>query len=133
MIVKHWVMVGLAVLVGLSISAEASAQQPQNRRSISRPTLSPYLNQYQNELGIRDPYSLMSRPRSSVTDRTRQPSTTAYGGQLNSTLPRSPEVTRNRDRILQEKAQRIIAPTGVGAGYMNMSHFYPVGPPRPRR
>jgi hypothetical protein len=126
MTATRWILFGLAVAVGISISAEASAQQP-GKRSISRPTLSPYLNQYRTELGIRDPYSLMTRPSPMATPRTRSPMTTTYGSQLESTMPRSPEVMRNRDRMLQEKAQRMIAPTGVGAGYMNTSHFYSFG------
>ena len=35
-----------------------------------------------------------------------------------------------RDRNLQQKAQVMIAPTGDNGTYMNLSHFYSVGPRR---
>lgn len=131
MTATRWILLGLAVMVGIAISSEASAQQP-GRRSVSRPTLSPYLNQYRTELGIRDPYSMMTRPSPLATPRARSPLTTTYGSQLDSNLnaPRTAEVTRNRDRNLQQKAQVMIAPTGVNGTYMNLSHFYSVGPRR---
>lgn len=125
-------IVGLVLIVGILHANYAVAQQPGGKRSVSRPTLSPYLNQYRTELGIHDPYSLLSRPNPSTTTRTKPPLTTTYGSTLNSTLPRSPEVTRNRDRMLQQKALQIIAPTGVNSSYMNTGHFYPISP-RARR
>jgi hypothetical protein len=128
MAIMRSTLVGLALIVGCSLCSDALAQQGSARRSVSRPAISPLLNQYRTEIGLRENLNLFSRPSATTGASTRQPLTTTYGSSLNSTLPRSPEVTRNRDRILQQKAERLIAPTGVNASYMNMGHFYPVTP-----
>ncbi|MHB8973535.1 MAG: hypothetical protein ACYC3X_26905 [Pirellulaceae bacterium] len=112
----------------LTASSEAMAQRP--NRSVSRPTLSPYLDMFRNSTGYSDPYRTLSQSYQSPSQRLqRQPITSpSYNGTVNP--PRSPEMMRARAQNQnqnQAQSQAVqIAPTGSGSGFMNLGHFYPV-------
>jgi hypothetical protein len=108
----------------LAASSEAMAQR--SNRSVSRPTLSPYLNMYRNSTGYStghtDPYGLGRSYLSPSQRLQRQPTTSADRA---TNPPRSPEMMRLRGQNQQQPQAVQIAPTGANSGFMNTSHFYP--------
>ena len=106
-------------------SSHAQAQRP--NRSVSRPTLSPYLNPVlRREAGLLSPYETMMspylryfQPDQGTSRRNVTPTTT--------TPAPSAELMRAAGRSQQQQQQAVmgVAPTGTGSTFMNLSHFYP--------
>jgi hypothetical protein len=98
-------------------ATDAHAQRP--NRSVSRPTLSPYLNMFPQERRYTDSYNSMVRPY--MQQRTRRDA----GSPLDTTSNpvQTSELLRARERGQREQAVGI-APTGTNSVFMNMGHYY---------
>jgi hypothetical protein len=87
------------------------------------PTLSPYLDYFRRDTGVLDPYNAFIRPRR----------------QLQNQLADAAQQAQVETTKLQQQVQGVkeaqAHPTGVGAGYLNYSHYYklPAGGNQPRR
>jgi hypothetical protein len=109
-------------------SSDAQAQRP--NRSVSRPTLSPYLNLYRHDIGFSDPrlggeMSPYLRYFQADQQRTRRDTP----GTTTGTYPAAPsaELLRTVNRNQQQQQVAVgIAPTGTNSSFMNMGHFYQV-------
>ena len=97
----------------LTATSEAMAQRP--NRSVSRPTLSPYLDMFRNETGYMDPYRSFSQSYQSPSQRMRG-ATDHFVDQRTVNPPRSPEMMRMRGQNQQQPPVVQIAPTGTAAG-----------------
>jgi hypothetical protein len=109
-------------------SQNQSRSQYQNR-SVSRPSLSPYARLFGGGYGAVDPYMSYMRQFMPQTQRPERRDVTAASGATTPLYPTS-ELLRARARSNQQQAGGI-APTGSGASFMNLSHFYTM--PRYRR
>jgi hypothetical protein len=89
----------------------------------ARPTFSPYLNYFRGDVGALDPYNANVAPAMRLRrEMDRQNQSIQYlGGELARAQARASSA--------QDKE---MAPTGTGAVYMNLSHFYRMPAPRRR-
>ncbi len=113
-------MIGLLTIAAVSVAllavSSADAQRPWPYRP-GRPTISPYMNLYRANPGPVDNYHLYVRPQQ----------------QLLNTLQWQDQALQQQGAHLQSLRQevsgfgqrRIATPTGIGAGFMNYSHYYP--------
>ncbi|MCH8046809.1 MAG: hypothetical protein IID44_24165 [Planctomycetes bacterium] len=106
------------VAISLLICGPASAQQP--RRSYSpyqpsRPTVSPYIDLLRRRTGELSNYHTFVRPKLRTQAALRQQSN-RFGS-----LQRQFGGLQRQFSSLQNTQA---APTGIGGGFMNFSHFY---------
>ena len=110
----------------VTTASDARAQRP--NRSISRPTLSPYLNMFRHDVGYTDPYNALVRPYLQQNQqRTRRDIRAPMGAAGNPV--QASELLRARALSQQQQAVGI-APTGTNSVFNNLGHFYPVHPVR---
>jgi hypothetical protein len=114
----------LALLVAaavFSLAAPASAQQPRYVPPAG-PTLPNALNYFRRDVGVLDPYNTFVGPRRDLD----------Y--QLQTMQAQQQADFRANQRAIQQIRAAEAAPTGVGAGFMNYSHYYrmPAGGARRR-
>ncbi len=111
------------VFLGIAFqNSDAAAQRRVGRyRSPSGPTITPYLNYFRNEpfsWGVRDSYNQFVNPQRQLSDTLRRQQT----GIRN--VETRVEAVNNEVRRTREVNAR---PTGVGATFMNYSHYYSRG------
>jgi hypothetical protein len=106
-----WTLVALA-LAGLA-SPELSGQQPRYTPPAG-PVLPSALNFFRFDSGVLDNYNGIVRPANQLN----------Y--QLNTMAAREQADFRSMERSLSQMRAAEAAATGVGAGFMNYSHYYPM-------
>ena len=119
-IILSLVVVPLVVATGLLICGPPSASAQQPRRSYatyrpSRPTVSPYLDLFRQRTGELDNYHTFVRPKLRTQAALRRQSA-QFGS-----LQRQFGGLQSQFSSLQNTQ---VAPTGIGGGFMNFSHFY---------
>ncbi|MHB0956057.1 MAG: hypothetical protein ACYC0X_06710 [Pirellulaceae bacterium] len=111
----------------LVVTASSEVWAQRSNRSISRPTLSPYLQQYRYDLGLTDPYTNFMRPTAPQYQNQRMRRESTSSSDRTDYPPRTPETMRARGQNLPQPQGIQIAPTGTGSGFMNYGHFYRTG------
>jgi hypothetical protein len=108
--------------VALGAVSTGWAQQPRYVPPAGSP-LPNELNYFRRDVGVLDPYNTFVRPRRELAQQLR-----AMEAQQRS------DYASAQQSISQLRASQA-APTGVGAGFMNYSHYYnlPSGGQRPLR
>ena len=100
----------------LCVARPVQAQRPWPYRP-SRPTISPYMNLYRANPGPVDNYHLYVRPQQRLLSTLQQQNQALY--------QQSAGLQALRQEVTGVGRQRIATPTGIGAGFMNYSHYYP--------
>lgn len=113
----------LVAVSAFSIAQEAFAQgrqirrsRPSHRQTLSRPPVSPYLNLLRPELDPATNYYTLVRP--AIEQRA-------------ATFQQGEALQQLRSRVDEQAASPFaganagLAPTGSGARFMNLSHYYP--------
>lgn len=114
------IRVVIAALLGLSALACFQEAQAQPRYvPPAGPVLPRQLDYFRRDFGLTDPYNAFVQPRRQL-DYQMQTLAQQQQNNFNTTQ-------RELDRLNQIR-QSSAAPTGVGAGYMNYSHFYRIQP-----
>lgn len=123
MLRKMLVIATVSVCFWTTASSVAHAQRP--NRSVSRPTLSPYLNLYRREIGYMDPHSRNEMSPYLRYFQSERPTRRDVTPSATTPAP-SAEVARAIGRSQQQQMNTGIAPTGTGSTFMNLGHFYPM-------
>jgi hypothetical protein len=100
------------IVVGTMLASAASAQIPRYRPPGGSP-LPPALDYFRRDVGILDPYNTFVAPRRQLMN------------QLQALSAREQYDFQAAQSQISSIRQSVAAPTGVGAGYMNYSHYYP--------
>jgi hypothetical protein len=121
----RWLSCTLALLVSalvLGLASPAAAQQPRYMPPAG-PTLPNALNYFRRDVGVLDPYNAFVGPRRDLE----------Y--QLHSMQAQQQADFRAASSAIQQLRAAEAAPTGVGASFMNYSHYYrmPAAAPAARR
>ncbi|HEX5105947.1 MAG TPA: hypothetical protein VFV87_19145 [Pirellulaceae bacterium] len=123
---SHWktvLVTGACVFLALACSSSVSAQVPRYAPPGGSP-LPAALDYFRQDVGLLDPYNTFVAPRRQLTN------------QLQAITARQQADFRAAEAQISALRGASAAPTGVGAGYMNYSHYYsisPVGRSRPGR
>jgi hypothetical protein len=116
-------------LMGLTASASAAFAQPPTRYTPpSGQTLPGALNYFRRDVGVLDQYNQFVAPQARLNSQLQN-----MAQQQNRDFQAVERQFRERDQVRETLA----APTGVAAGFMNYSHYFPSpasrGAPRARR
>jgi hypothetical protein len=113
---------------GLTATAAAFAQPPTRYTPPSGQTLPGALNYFRRDVGVLDQYNQFVAPQARLRGQLQ-----IMARQQNRDFQAVERQIRERDQIRESMA----APTGVAAGFMNYSHYFPSpatrGAPRARR
>jgi len=112
------------VAVWVSIGQQALAQRNYPYQP-ARPLMSPYLNLYRVDSGPLDNYNTFVRPEMALRATLQQ--------QQLASRRQSAGVRALGDEMRWSGQTGMIRPTGAGASFMNLSHYYPMPGPIVRR
>ena len=116
MLTKQTVTVLGVALLAWVISTDSAPGQSASRFQPSSPTLSPWLNLYQDSQGPLDNYHSYVRPQMELRDTLSQQRT------INQTT--SQDLRTLRDSAAGPSKDPRVRATGTRAGYMSYSHYY---------
>ena len=127
------------VLVFVLVCALVSCLRPAHGQgyssrysSLSRPTLSPWLNLYRRDPGPVGPYLSYVRPEQELR-RTLQGQEAGLRRQSAGLQRQETGVLSLQRRVTQLERGGVMAPTGTGSVFMNYSHYYQFRTPFSRR
>lgn len=113
----RWPVIAAALTAWLiGLTGVAAAEGRSSRYSPSRPTVSPYLNLTRRDTGALPNYYALVRPQ--VEQR-------AINQQQQSLNLRQQKSMQGLAREVTKLAEPEVRSTGTGAGFANLSHFFP--------
>jgi hypothetical protein len=118
--VRAWTAAAATLLAICSWHAVANGQQGLVYQPPGGSPFSPYLNLFRRDTGLLNQYYNYIVPQRRLESTLQQQSSAISGLQT--------QVQGVRGELRQVQTAPI-GPTGVGAGYMNYSHYYPTAPP----
>lgn len=115
----HYRTIGLLAMLLVAASVDTALAQGGRYRGFGGrysspygPTMSPYLDYFRRDTGVLDPYNTFIRPRRQLQN------------QLSDIVQQEQAQTAKLQQQIQGIKEAQAAPTGVGASYLNYSHYY---------
>jgi hypothetical protein len=104
-----------AVLVGTLLGLFETAEAQIRYRPPAGPVLPNQLNYFRRDVGLTDPYNAFVQPQRTLEAQLQQ---------MNLQQQADYQAAQRDLQKLQDVRQSMAAPTGVGGGFLNYSHYY---------